>query len=105
MRRPSAIAARARANVTAGLDLYESGEFVLAARRFHLASTQAGHTEFVYGALGELLLGRAQLPEKDDRPVVFSPFGLGVLDLAVADLVLGALLKSGGGMRVPSFLP
>jgi hypothetical protein len=34
-------AALARENVTAGLDLYESGEFVLAARRFHTASTQA----------------------------------------------------------------
>jgi hypothetical protein len=41
LRGPSANADRARANVTAGLDLYESGEFVLAARRFHAASTQA----------------------------------------------------------------
>ena len=41
VRRPWATAAQARANVTAGLDLYESGEFVLAARRFHAASTQA----------------------------------------------------------------
>ncbi len=40
-RGPSASAAQARANLTAGLDLYESGEFVLAARRFHVASTQA----------------------------------------------------------------
>jgi hypothetical protein len=39
--RPTPTAAQARANVTAGLDLYESGEFVLAARRFHVASTQA----------------------------------------------------------------
>jgi ornithine cyclodeaminase len=71
----------------------------------HLAARQVGHTEFVHGTLGELLLGRAQLPEKDDRPMVFSPFGLGVLDLAVADLVHQSLLSSGGGMRVPSFLP
>jgi len=41
MRRPEAIEAQARANVAAGLDLYESGEFVLAARRFHAASNQA----------------------------------------------------------------
>ena len=71
----------------------------------HLASKQVGHTEFVHGTLGELLLGRVQLPEKDGRPVVFSPFGLGVLDLAVADLVHQAMLNSGGGTRVPSFLP
>lgn len=47
--RPTPTLAQARANVTAGLDLYESGELVLAARRFHLASTQAN-------ALGERAL-------------------------------------------------
>jgi hypothetical protein len=41
VRRPAAIEAQARANVAAGLDLYESGEFVLAARRFRAASNQA----------------------------------------------------------------
>jgi len=35
----------------------------------------------------------------------FSPFGLGVLYLAVADLVQNTLAKDGGGTLVKSFLP
>jgi len=36
---------------------------------------------------------------------IFTPFGLGVLDLAVADLVLKALAEDGSGTLVKSFLP
>ena len=45
------------------------------------------------------------MPERDDRRIIFSPFGLGVLDLAVAELVTSALAQSGGGTIVRSFLP
>jgi len=71
----------------------------------HLASEQEGHTDFVHGSLGDLLLGNANLPERDDRKVIFSPFGLGVLDLAVADLVQNTVGENGGGTLVKSFLP
>jgi len=76
-----------------------------AATSIHLASEQVGHTDFVHGSLGDILLGNVNLPERDERKVIFSPFGLGVLDLAVADLVLKTLAKSGGGILVKSFLP
>ena len=76
-----------------------------AATSIHLASQQLGHTDFVHSSLGDILLGRVQLPERDDRKLIFSPFGLGVLDLAVADFVLNTLAESGGGTRVKSFLP
>jgi len=76
-----------------------------AATSIHLASQQAGNADFVHGSLGDLLLGRVQPPERDARKLIFSPFGLGVLDLAVADLVLSALAETSGGTRVPSFLP
>lgn len=71
----------------------------------HLASQQVGHTDFVHSSLGDILLGNSLLPERDGRKLIFSPFGLGVLDLAVADLVIKALGESGGGTRVDSFLP
>ena len=71
----------------------------------HLASEQAGHTDFVHSSLGDLLLGNVNLPERDERKVIFSPFGLGVLDLAVADLVQNTLAEEGGGTLVKSFLP
>lgn len=76
-----------------------------AATSIHLASQQVGHTDFVHSSLGDILLGRAGLPERDDRKVIFSPFGLGVLDLAVADIVQKKLAEDGGGTLVKSFLP
>jgi ornithine cyclodeaminase len=76
-----------------------------AATSIHLASEQEGHTDFVHSSLGDILLGDANLPERDDRKLIFSPFGLGVLDLAVADLVLNTLAEDGGGTLVKSFLP
>lgn len=76
-----------------------------AATSIHLASQQAGNTDFVHGSLGDILLGRVQRPERDARKLIFSPFGLGVLDLAVADLVLKALANTSAGTRVKSFLP
>lgn len=76
-----------------------------AATSIHLASRQEGHTDFVHASLGDILLGKANLPERDDRKFIFTPFGLGILDLAVADLVLNTLAKEGGGTLVKSFLP
>lgn len=76
-----------------------------AATSIHLASQQEGHTGFVHSSLGDILLGKTDLPERDHRINIFSPFGLGVLDLAVADLVMKTLAESGGGTPVSSFLP
>ncbi len=52
----------------------------------HLAEQVSGGREFVTGTLADVLLGRCE-PEPH-KPVVFSPFGLGVLDLAVGAIVL-----------------
>ena len=76
-----------------------------AATSIHLTSDQEGHTNFVHSSLGDILLGNASAPERDGRKVIFSPFGLGVLDLAVADLVQHTLASTGGGTIVKSFLP
>jgi len=76
-----------------------------AATSIHLASQQEGHTDFVHSSLGDILLGNIDLPERDGRKMIFTPFGLGVLDLAVADLVMKTLSADGGGTLVKSFLP
>jgi len=76
-----------------------------AATSIHLASEHTGNTDFVHGSLGDLLLGNIEIPERDERKRIFSPFGLGVLDLAVADLVQKKIAKDGGGIHVKSFLP
>jgi len=76
-----------------------------AATSIHLASEKTGNTGFVHSSLGDILLGNVNLPERDERKIIFSPFGLGVLDLSVADLALNKISKDGGGTLVESFLP
>ena len=51
----------------------------------HLAEQAYGHRDFVTATLGQVLDGSRTVPH--DKPVIFSPFGLGILDLAVGDLV------------------
>jgi 2,3-diaminopropionate biosynthesis protein SbnB len=76
-----------------------------ASTSIHLASQQQGNTDFVHSSLGDILLGKVSLPKRDDRKIIFSPFGLGILDLAVANLVRNILTEQGGGIRIKSFLP
>lgn len=71
----------------------------------HLTSEEVGNTDFVHSSLGDILLGNAEVPERDGRRMIFTPFGLGVLDLAVADLVQQVVAEEGGGTLVESFLP
>ena len=70
-----------------------------------LTAEETGNRDFVHSSLGDILLGNRPVPERDGRPVVFSPFGLGVLDLAVADLVQHSVAERKAGTRVSSFLP
>ncbi|MFI6472234.1 2,3-diaminopropionate biosynthesis protein SbnB [Streptomyces sp. NPDC050516] len=59
----------------------------------HLTEQLTGSREFVDGTLAEVMAGEVEIPT--DRPVVFSPFGLGVLDLAVGKFVYDRVLDSG----------
>ncbi|MFJ1934099.1 MULTISPECIES: 2,3-diaminopropionate biosynthesis protein SbnB [unclassified Kitasatospora] len=67
----------------------------------HLAEQRVGHREFVAGTLYDVLTGTITPPS--DRPVVFSPFGLGVLDMAVAKHVYDRVLAAGQLHTVPDF--
>jgi N-[(2S)-2-amino-2-carboxyethyl]-L-glutamate dehydrogenase len=71
----------------------------------HLAEQLVGNRDFIRCALSDVLTGRAD-PRRDDRSiVVFSPFGLGILDLAISKFVRDLGLEQGLGMVVSSFLP
>ncbi|GAA2708851.1 MULTISPECIES: 2,3-diaminopropionate biosynthesis protein SbnB [Streptomyces] len=59
----------------------------------HLAEQATGNRDFVHGTLYDVLTGGVELPA--DRPLVFSPFGLGVLDLALGKHVYDAALAGG----------
>jgi N-[(2S)-2-amino-2-carboxyethyl]-L-glutamate dehydrogenase len=59
----------------------------------HLAEQLTGNRDFLNGTLNDVMAGRTLVPP--DRPVVFSPMGLGVLDLAVGKYVYDEVTRSG----------
>jgi 2,3-diaminopropionate biosynthesis protein SbnB len=69
----------------------------------HLAQQQVGHHDFVRCSLAEVLMGMQPARRNERTPVVFSPFGLGVLDLAVAQLIVDSAAKQGAGVGIQGF--
>jgi N-[(2S)-2-amino-2-carboxyethyl]-L-glutamate dehydrogenase len=67
----------------------------------HLAEQLTGNRDFVHGTLDDVMAGRVTVPA--DRPAVFSPFGLGVLDLAVGKYVYDRVASNGGLHVVDDF--
>jgi len=59
----------------------------------HLVEQLTGNRDFLLGTLDDVMAGRVSVPA--DRPVVFSPFGLGVLDLAVGKYVYDKVVSAG----------
>jgi ornithine cyclodeaminase len=58
----------------------------------HLAEQLTGNRDFLHGTLADVIAGQVTVDE--GRPVVFSPFGLGVLDLAVGKYVYDEVARS-----------
>ena len=58
----------------------------------HLVEQITGNRDFLAGTLAEVMDGRVTVPA--DRPVIFSPFGLGVLDLAVGKYVYDQVVSA-----------
>ena len=71
----------------------------------HLAEQLTGDRGFIRCALADILTGVAQARKDRESLAVFSPFGLGVLDLAVAKLVRDLGVKQERGAVIKSFLP
>jgi ornithine cyclodeaminase len=59
----------------------------------HLAEQLTGNRAFLQGTLDDVMAGRVRI--SGDRPAIFSPFGLGVLDLAVGKYVYDEVVRSG----------
>lgn len=70
----------------------------------HLASKKYGNTNFVTASLGELLLGQKKLPAQS-RPIIFSPFGLGILDIRLARFLYEQATKKDAGILIKDFIP
>ena len=71
----------------------------------HLAEQMAGNRDFIRCALADLILGVAPTRRSGRMITIFSPFGLGALDLAVGKLVYDRARREGKGSVIGSFLP
>jgi N-[(2S)-2-amino-2-carboxyethyl]-L-glutamate dehydrogenase len=90
--------------VLSAVNVVDDVEHCLTARTsVHLAELRTGGRDFLLGTLDDVLGGRVRVP--DDRTVVFSPFGLGVLDLAVGARVYEQVRREGRLRPVEGFFP
>lgn len=67
----------------------------------HLAEQVTGGRDFIDGTLNDVMTGAVRLPS--DRTVLFSPFGLGVLDLVVGRYVYERVRERGDLSIVDGF--
>jgi 2,3-diaminopropionate biosynthesis protein SbnB len=67
----------------------------------HLAEQQTGNRDFVTATLADVLLRRRTVNRS--KPVIFSPFGMGMLDLAVGKWVYDQAVAAGHDLRLSNF--
>src|SRR6184192_1775842 len=67
----------------------------------HLVEQQTGNRSFVTGTLADIILERRSVDRS--RPIVFSPFGMGILDVAVGKWVYDQAVAAGQDQRLSDF--
>src|SRR5207245_11629247 len=67
----------------------------------HLAEQKTGNRSFVTGTLADIMIGRRSVNRS--RPIIFSPFGMGILDMAVGKWVYDQAVAAGQGLRLSDF--
>ena len=67
----------------------------------HLTEQQTGNRSFVTGTLAEIMLGHRSVNRS--RPIIFSPFGMGILDVAVGKWVYDQAVAAGQDLRLSDF--
>ena len=71
----------------------------------HLAEQLVGHRGFIKCSLADILNGAVSLRGNPSGVTIFSPFGLGILDIAVGKYVCDLAIKAGQGLTIGSFIP
>ena len=69
----------------------------------HLTEKAEGNRDFLRGTLAQVLTGEIPPRDNPDAISIFSPFGLGVLDLALGNYTYGLAAERGIGTRLTSF--
>lgn len=71
----------------------------------HLAEQKVGHYNFIQCSIGQIL-NKSIFPQWREEDIrIFSPFGLGILDITLAKLVQNIALEKGLGDTIDSFFP
>jgi ornithine cyclodeaminase len=71
----------------------------------HLTEQLVGNRDFIRCPLADILRGDAPARRDPQSVVVFSPFGLGILDIAVGQLVYDLSAEERQGSVIDAFLP
>ncbi|PSB51660.1 2,3-diaminopropionate biosynthesis protein SbnB, partial [Chamaesiphon polymorphus] len=71
----------------------------------HLAELASGNRDFIRTTIGDILNGDAPARSNDNKLSIYSPFGLGVLDLALGQLAYKLAIEQQMGETIESFLP
>jgi ornithine cyclodeaminase len=74
-----------------------------ASTSIHLAEQQAGNRDFIRCTIADLVTGEAPVKKSEDQVTIVSPFGLGVLDLAVGQLARDRAKETGRGTVIEGF--
>jgi len=67
----------------------------------HLAEQKTGNRDFVTGTLADVMQEHRTVDRK--RPIIFSPFGMGMLDVAVGKWVYDQAVAAGQDLRLSDF--
>lgn len=71
----------------------------------NLAEQQTGSRDFIRCTIGDILNGVVPAREDNNKIAIFSPFGLGVLDIALGQLAYKLAIEQNQGTIIESFLP
>ncbi|MER6899896.1 2,3-diaminopropionate biosynthesis protein SbnB, partial [Amycolatopsis sp. NPDC000740] len=93
-------------SILANQNVVDDAEHVCRERTsLDLAQRLTYRRDFIDASIGQLLRGIAAVDRDPNRRLVFSPFGLGALDIAVAEHVRELATQAGAGLRMDDFLP
>lgn len=67
----------------------------------HLAEQSCGHRRFIHSTIGQVLVAPEAVPAGERR--IFSPFGMGILDLAVGRFIFELAQDRGLAIEIPDF--